>query len=451
MTRHRIVSITPALAGQDLGAILADLFSVERLLDSPKRSDHRVVAVTLVSATEQFCRLAVADTLGRGMGTMPDYVEIPLASIGPAARLSREALVSFSYNFQNVRTIEKALADHGIRDVFGGCPGLRDAMAALIAARHDLVHTSIPVRFNMRASYDAVVGLAFGIARHLPELEADMRLAEGDIFHRMRMPGRSREGYEKAEPLCRALALKRPESAQAHARLGLALAGLGRHGEALASCDRAVLLDPGRAAAHLGRALQLAKLGRHGDALAGCSRAAEIDPSLPDARLIGADILAGMGRHAEALAGCDRAVELDGSLPRAHLLRGNILAAMDRPADAIAAYDEAVKLDEYDEAAHVRRADLLAEEGRAGEALSAYDKAIDLDPRYARSHFRKAALLGALGRYVDALCCYSRAIDLDPNHADAQADRGSVLARLGGNGKANGSRNTARLPGSVGG
>ncbi len=136
----------------------------------------------------------------------------------------------------------------------------------------------------MRASCDAVVGLAFGIARHLPELEADMRLAEGGIFHRMRMPGRSRAGYEKAEPLCRELALKRPESAQAHARLGLALAGLGRHGEALASCDRAALLDPGRAATHLGRAMPLARLDRHGDALAGCRMAAELDPSIPDAR-----------------------------------------------------------------------------------------------------------------------------------------------------------------------
>ena len=451
MTRHRIVSITPALAGQDLGAILADLFSVERLLDSPKRSDHRVVAVTLVSATEQFCRLAVADTLGRGMGTMPDYVEIPLASIGPAARLSREALVSFSYNFQNVRTIEKALADHGIRDVFGGCPGLRDAMVALIAARHDLVHTSIPVRFNMRASYDAVVGLAFGIARHLPELEADMRLAEGDIFHRMRMPGRSREGYEKAEPLCRALALKRPESAQAHARLGLALAGLGRHGAALASCDRAALLDPGRAAAHLGRALQLAKLGRHGDALAGCGRAAESDPSLPDAHLIGADMLAGMGRHAEALAGCDRAVELDGSLPRAHLLRGHILYTMGRPADAIAAYDAAIGLDEYDEVAHVRRADLLAEEGRADEALAAYDKAIEIDPQYAEAHFCKAVLLGTLGRYGDALCSYSRAIDLDPGHTGAQAGRSTVLAHLCKNDEAGGSRGTVGRQGRADG
>ena len=387
----------------------------------------------------------------RGHGDAAGLCRDSPSRVGPAARLSREALVSFSYNFQSEKAIEKTLGDHGIRGVFGGDPGLRDAVAALIAARHDLVHSSIPVPPGMRASYCAVVGLAFAIARRLPELEADMRLAEGDIFHRMRMPGRSREGYEKAEPLCRAPALKRPESAQAHARLGLALAGLGRHGEALASCDRAALLDPGRAATHLGRALQLVKLGRHGDALAGCTRAAELDPSLPDAHLIRADMLAGMGRHAEALAGCDRAVELDGSLPRAHLLRGNILAAMGRPADAIAAYDAAVKLDEYDEVAHVRRADLLAEAGRTAEALAACDKAIDLDPQYARSHFRKAALLGALGRYVDALCCYSRAIDLDPGHTGAQAGRDHVLAHLCKNDEADGSRGTVGRPGRAGG
>ena len=134
------------------------------------------------------------------------------------------------HNFQDGQTIERIPVKRGIRGVLGAYPGLRDAMVVLIAARHDLVHTSVPVRFNMRASYYAVVGLAFGLARHLPELEADMRLAGGDTFHGMRMPGRSREGYEKAEPLCRAPALKRPESAQAHARLGLALAGLGRHG-----------------------------------------------------------------------------------------------------------------------------------------------------------------------------------------------------------------------------
>ena len=451
MARHRIVSITPALAGQDLGDILADLFYVERLLGSRRRHDRRAVAVALVSAAEQFCRLAVADMLGRGRGTMPDYVEIPLASIGRAARLSREALVSLSYNFQNVGTIERMLREHGMRDVLENNPALRAALAALFAARNDLVHTSVPVGFDMRAAYDAVLQLVFGIAGHIPELEADMRLMQGDIFKRMRMPGRSHAGYEKAEALCRALALKHPESAQAHARTGLALAGLGRYGEALASYDRAALLDPCRAATHLDRAHPLSRLGRHEEALASCEKAAESDPTLPNAHLIRADILAGMGRLAEALASCDRAVELDDSLLQAHLLRGNILAGMGRSTEALAAYDAAVGLDEYDETAHVRRADLLAGEGRSTEALAAYDAAAEIDPDSVEAHLRKAVLLGSLGRYDDALCCYNRAIDLDPDRAAAQAGRGDVLAHLGRSDAAGDSLRAARRPGRVGG
>ena len=68
---------------------MADLFAVEALLGSHRRSDHRAIAVALVSGAEQFCRLTVADMLGRGRGTMPEYVEIRLANIGRAARPSK--------------------------------------------------------------------------------------------------------------------------------------------------------------------------------------------------------------------------------------------------------------------------------------------------------------------------------------------------------------------------
>lgn len=432
------------VAGQDLGSILADLLSVEPLLGSPRRHDRRAVAVTLVSVVEQFCRLAVADMLGRGRGTMPDYVEVPLASIGSAARLSKETLVSFAYNFHNIAAIEKMLQEYGMRGVLAGNPGLRAALVALFAARNDLVHTSVPVSFDMRAGYDAVLRFVFGIAGHLPELEADMRLVEGDVFMKMRMPSRSRAAYGEAEQVCRALALKIPESAQAHARLGLALSGLGRHADALASYGRAAALDPGRAATHLDMALPFARLGRHADALASCARASDIDPSLPDAHLVGADILAGLGRDAEALASCDRAIALDGSLPKAHLLRGNILAGMGRADEALAAYDAAAGLDEYDEVAHMRRADLLAAAGRADEALAACDAAAGLDPLYAEAHFRKAVILVDLGRHDDAVYCYNRAIDLDPRHVGALAGKGAILSRLGRSEEAAECRGAAR-------
>ena len=430
MSRHRIASITPALAGQSIVDILTDLLSVEPLLGSHKRHDHRAAGVALVSGAEQFCRLTVAEMLARGKGTMPEYVEIRLANIGSAARLSKEALVSFMHNFQNVEAIEKMLREYGLRDVFRDNPGLRDALVAMFAARNDNVHTSVPVAFDVRAAYEAVLLLVFGIASHIPELEAEMRLVVGDILKRMGMPQRSRAAYEEAEPLCRELVRKDPESAPAHARLGLALVGLGRYEEALASYDMAVSLDPGRAVTHLGRALPLANRGRSEEALASCSRAINLDSATPDAHLSKANIFAGMGRDAEALAACDMAIEIDASLQRAHLLRGNILAGMGRDAEALAAYDRAVELDEYDGNARLRRADLLAAAGRSAEALDAYDVAIELDSQNAEVHSRKAFLLHTLGRHDEALCCYNRAIEVDQNHTDALGGRAAILAHL---------------------
>ena len=432
---RRIVSITPALAGQCLAVILADLFAVEALLGSHRRSDHRAIAVALVSVVEQFCRLTVADMLGRGRGTLPEYVEIRLASIGSAARLSKEALASFTHNFQNIEAIEKMLREYGLGDVFRDNPGLRDALIALFAARNDNVHTAVPVAFDVRAAYEAVLQLVFGIASHIPELEAEMRIVQGNVFKWMGMLQRSRDGYELSEPLCRALVRKHPESAQAHARLGLALFGLARYEEALTSYDRAVSLEPGRAVTHLARALPLANLGRSEEALVSCGTAAELDPSLPDAHLSKANILAGMGRGTEALAACDRAIEMDGSLQRAHLLRGSILSGMGRSAEALAAYDRSIVLDVYDGNARLRRADLLAGMSRSVEALGAYDVAAELDPQNADVYSRKASLLRILGRHDEALCNYNRAIGAKPDHTDALVGKAGILALLGRDGE----------------
>lgn len=87
----------------------------------------------------RFRSAAAAAAGAPGREALPDYAEIPLAST------AREALVSPSYNFQNARAIKRAPADHGIRGVFRGNSGPRDAIVALIAARHDLVYTSLPV------------------------------------------------------------------------------------------------------------------------------------------------------------------------------------------------------------------------------------------------------------------------------------------------------------------
>ena len=175
---------------------------------------------------------------------------------------------------------------YGPWDAVRNDPRLLDDLAALFAARNDLVHTSVPVNFDMEAAYDAVFRLFIRIARLVPGLEAEIRLVQGDVFKGMRMPERSREGYEEAVRLYGEIVRADPLSAGAHAQMGLALAGLGRHEEAVAAHDRAAALDPNRAVTHLGRGLSLARMGRHAEASASYDTAIGFDESLLGAHLL---------------------------------------------------------------------------------------------------------------------------------------------------------------------
>ena len=426
-----MVSLTPALTGQDLQAIIEDLCAVLRDLVSDARHIPRSVAATLVSVIEQLCRHIIALRLGEDSRSMPQTLTIDVASMPRAAGMPLAVLVSLTYNFQNVKTIVAALREHGIDDPFRGDERLLDDFGGLVGFRNDRVHTSTYGDLDRQAAYDTTERLAFRLPRQFPDMEIDMRLLQGDTLMGMRLRERSLAAYEKAEPLCAAQVAANPGSARAHAKMGLALAGQGRLEEALASYDRAVALEPERAVTHLGRAQALAGMGHGEEALAAYDRTLEIDPVLAEAHLRRGRLLAGMGRMHDALASCDRALDIDDEAYRAHLLRGSLLARMGRSEEALAAYERAVSLGRYDEDVHLQRGDLLAKMGRSDEALASYDRAIRLDGAYAKAHCRKARLLASLGRTDDALYFYNRAIESDPRYARALAGKGSVLALMG--------------------
>ena len=429
--RRRATSLTQALTGQDLQAIIEDLCAVVREWYSDSRHAPRAISAACISAIEQLCRHLIALQLSRDDSTMPSTLTIDIVSMHRAAGMPPAVLVSFAYNFQSVEVIIEVLRGHGISDPFRGDEGLKRDYGALVAFRHDRIHTSTYEGLDGPAAYGTTERLAFILPQDFPDTRIDMRLFQGDTFRGMRLWELSKRGYEKALELCIVQVAENPSSAEAHAKTGLALAGLGRHEEALASCAKAIEFEPERAVTHLGRAQTLASMGRAEEALAAYNLAVELAPSLAEAHLRRGELLASMGRVKEALASCDRALEIDGAMHRAHLLRGDILTGMGRNDEALAAYDRSTDLARYDEDVHLQRGSLLAEMGRSEEALAAYDRAIRLDDGYAEAHVRKAELLEDLGRTDDALYFYNRAIDLDPRFAYALAGKGSILARMG--------------------
>ena len=92
---------------------------------------------------------------------------------------------------------------------------------------------------------------------------------------------------------------------------GFALNELGRHGEAIRCCDRALEIDPESAIAWHNKGVALRNLGRHGEAIQCYDRALEIDPKNGSAWNNKGVVLGNLGRYGEAIQCYDRALEID--------------------------------------------------------------------------------------------------------------------------------------------
>ena len=112
--------------------------------------------------------------------------------------------------------------------------------------------------------------------------------------------------YEEAVALCDKALAGGPNAAVLSYK-GIALAALGRHGEALGAYDRAAEIDPGNAGHHAGRGDALSALGRRGEALGAYDRAGEINPGGAGHHAGRGAMLAALGRHGEAQAARDEA------------------------------------------------------------------------------------------------------------------------------------------------
>lgn len=107
---------------------------------------------------------------------------------------------------------------------------------------------------------------------------------------------------------------------------GIALRTLRRHGESLASFDRAIALVPNYADAHMNRGNTLREMGRYEEALASYSAALALNPRDAEAYSNRGLTLHAMRRYHEALREYDQAIALQPNLAAPYLNRGDTLA-----------------------------------------------------------------------------------------------------------------------------
>jgi protein O-GlcNAc transferase len=147
---------------------------------------------------------------------------------------------------------------------------------------------------------------------------------------------------------------------------------------------QALRVDPKYSAGHSNLAYALRALGRHREALASCERALTLMPNFPDALNNRGGILGDLGRHDEALASYDRALALAPATAQLLADRGLALRALDRREEALAAFEQALALAPDHADAQRNRATTLSELGRHEEAAQQLEGLLRLRPDFER-------------------------------------------------------------------
>lgn len=207
------------------------------------------------------------------------------------------------------------------------------------------------------------------------------------------------ERYEEAvASYARALAV-RSDYAQALSNRAAALISLDRHADALADLDRVLALRPGYVDAMVNRGAALRSLRRHEEALAALEPALAREPSHAPAWNNHGCALRSLARHEEALASFARALAVEPRNAKIIANRGITLQLLDRIDEAIACYDRALELDPADAEIIGNRGLALHDRHRFEESLAHYARAQAIDPGYAAAHWNEALTRLALGDF----------------------------------------------------
>jgi tetratricopeptide (TPR) repeat protein len=203
----------------------------------------------------------------------------------------------------------------------------------------------------------------------------------------------------------------------------------GRLKEAIADCDKALLLDPARTDLLILRGNIEAMDGRLAEAVRDYTRVTMLAPSEPAAyRNRGATYML-MKRDKEALADFARALKLVPGDPSTLELRGHYYQLHDRPDLAIVEYTAA--LAGAPGVARLWNSRCWARVTANREvkaALADCNESIRLDPRSSFAHDSRGFALLRLERYREAIGSFGRALALQPRLASSLFGRG--LARL---------------------
>jgi predicted O-linked N-acetylglucosamine transferase (SPINDLY family) len=224
-----------------------------------------------------------------------------------------------------------------------------------------------------------------------------------------------------AERFLKLAVLSDPQSAAARCDLGVVLAALQRHDEALACYDDLIAVRSDFVDVHFNRGNLLSRLGRFAEAAASYDEVVTIDPSHVTALFNGGHSLQELGRLGDAIARYDRILAMKPAYLSALINRGSAFKDLRRAKEAIADFDLALAIKPDDIIASINRGQALLLLGQVGEALESFDRALSINSESDLAWIGRAHIMILTRNFTEALAACQRALAIQPNSASALA------------------------------
>jgi tetratricopeptide (TPR) repeat protein len=224
----------------------------------------------------------------------------------------------------------------------------------------------------------------------------------------------------------------RAAEAEAHFKIGNALAEQGKPDEAIAAYRKAIRLRPDYAEAHTKLGGVLMKEYQLDEAIAAFHRAFRINPD--DTEVLKSLELALMlqGKPGALMALWREVIRIDPDHAYARCMLGNALRKQGQLDQAIAEFRELIRIEPGGDHYHYKLGCVLWERGKPDEAIAALRTAIRINPDAAEVHYMLGIALDGQGRTQEALVAFREALRLEPDDGATQNGLALVLAAFPG-------------------
>jgi len=172
----------------------------------------------------------------------------------------------------------------------------------------------------------------------------------------------------------------RPDSADAHSRLGVALSAIGQNEEASIHFQKALETHQIRPRVHYNIATLLLNSGHLDEAIAEFQKELQIQPGFVEAHNNLGIALTSKGEFDEALAHFQKALELDPHLRKVHHNIAMILLRQGQLDQAVAYLQKELQVNPASAEAHNDLGIAWSQEGKIDQAISEWQKTLELQP-----------------------------------------------------------------------